>query len=125
MKRSVRILVVCCIAVFLGTWAWCQDEVMVLKGDDPKGLKRSPVSFPHERHAQLVECTLCHHDYDAYGANKGSEGQKCADCHGHSSVSNPVPLQRAFHEQCMSCHERLHAREGRNLPVMCGQCHKR
>lgn len=125
MKRRAQILVVCCIAVFLGTWAWSQDEVIVFEKGGGKAVQRPGVSFPHEKHAQLVECTRCHHDYDAYGVNKGSEGQKCADCHGNPSVTNPVPLQRAFHDQCLSCHERLHAREGRNLPVMCGQCHVR
>ncbi len=125
MKRGVRILSGCGIIFFLVSWAWSQEDVIVFKGDGKGKRERPAVSFPHERHAQLVECTLCHHDYDVYGVNKGSEGQKCADCHGQSSGRNPIPLQRAFHEQCLSCHERLQAREGRNLPVMCGQCHVR
>lgn len=123
MMRSALALVGGLIVIFTVSWAWPQEDVIVFKGDGKKSLERPAVSFPHEKHAQVVECTGCHHDYDIYGVNKGSEGQKCSDCHGNPSVQNPIPLQRAFHEQCLSCHERVHARQGRSLPVMCGQCH--
>ncbi|WP_425430176.1 cytochrome c3 family protein [Desulfacinum hydrothermale] len=54
----------------------------------------------------------------------GGEEQKCSTCHTAVADGNAVPLKRAFHLQCKSCDERLNSREGMNLPVMCGQCHK-
>ncbi|MGQ9749262.1 hypothetical protein [Desulfosoma sp.] len=51
MRRGAQIFVVCCIAVFLGTWARCQDEVIVFEKGGGKAVQRPAVSFPHETHA--------------------------------------------------------------------------
>jgi len=124
MKRTLCGAMACAVMALWVFSAWCQDDVMQLKSDGTKPRERPAVTFPHEKHAGLMECSRCHHDYDAYGVNRGSEGRRCAECHGDGSA-NPIPLQRAYHEQCLSCHERLNARQGRALPVLCGQCHVR
>ncbi len=124
MKRTLFGAIGCAILAAVVSLAWSQEEVMRLQGDGTKASQRPAVVFPHEKHAELMDCSRCHHDYDAYGVNKGDEGRRCAECHG-SGKANPVPLQRAYHEQCLSCHERVNARQNRNLPVMCGQCHVR
>jgi len=112
------------VALSAGPAVRAQDEVMVLEDEALAPLERPPVTFPHERHAEIIDCTRCHHDYDRYGANLGGDGQKCSTCHAADSQDGPMPLKRAFHLQCKSCHERLNSREGMQLPVMCGQCHK-
>lgn len=108
--------------------AFAQDEIIVL-GDDAFGqMERIPVSFPHERHTNAIEdCARCHHDYDAYGVNTGGEGQKCSECHvaEPNSQDNPVPLMRAYHQECKSCHGKLRREQSKLLPIMCGQCHVR
>lgn len=107
--------------------AFSQDDVMLLE-DDAFGVReRPPVEFPHAKHAELItSCVRCHHDFDAYGNNEGSEGQKCGECHGKAaSAKNRVDLGKAFHLQCKGCHEDLTANGKKSGPVMCGSCHKR
>ncbi len=106
MKRTALGVFGCTLMALWAALAWSQDEVMQLKGGGNRRLERPAVTFPHEKHAELMECSRCHHDYDAYGVNKGSEGRACIECHGNGGA-NPVPLQRAYHEQCLSCHERV------------------
>lgn len=102
-----------------------QEDVIVLTPQAPKGGQRPAVSFPHARHADLLDCLRCHHDFDKLGNNTGSEGQACADCHNASGQDKPITLTRAYHAQCKGCHTALNASERKKLPVMCGQCHIR
>jgi len=123
MKSLLWTAALCAVLVFFSS-GLCQDEVMVLESEELAPRERFPVTFPHERHAELMECLRCHHDYDAYGTNVGSEGQRCSDCHDREGDGNPVPLVRAFHSQCKSCHQKVGSGgKGTPLPVMCGQCH--
>lgn len=124
MKRILLGVIGCAVTALVVSLAWSQEDMMTLKGEGTTPSQRPAVVFPHEKHAELMECSRCHHDYDAFGGNKGSEGRRCAECHGNGGT-NPVPLQRAYHEQCLSCHERVNARQNRSLPVMCGRCHVR
>ncbi len=115
---------VLCAALMAASTGFGQDEVMVLKSEALEPHERALVSFPHERHADLIDCLRCHHDFDAYGGNVGSEGQRCSDCHDLKGSGNPVPLMRAFHLQCKNCHQKVEkSAEGAPLPIMCGQCH--
>ncbi|MEW5735405.1 MAG: cytochrome c3 family protein [Thermodesulfobacteriota bacterium] len=98
---------------------WAQDDVMTLTS--PESARRPPVSFPHAQHADTVDCAVCHHDFDRFGNNTGSEGRACNECHG--SQGNPEALSRAFHRLCAGCHAKKEIREEYNPPVMCGQCH--
>lgn len=101
-----------------------QEDVIVLAPQAPEESRRPAVSFPHARHADLLDCLRCHHDFDALGNNTGSEGQACIDCHD-AAGSNPVGPTLAYHIQCKQCHRALNASGHPPLPVMCGQCHRR
>ncbi len=101
-----------------------QDEMIELNSEELGIHQRPFVQFTHEQHAAVIECLRCHHDLDNYGNNLGSEGQPCSDCHTGNPGKNPVPLQKAFHMQCKSCHDQLLARGTPGGPLMCGECHK-
>ena len=106
--------------------AFCQDEVIMLDHDELGLHERPAVKFNHEKHQEAVsECTRCHHDYDEYMNNVGSEGQACSECHGKSGGDSGVALVNAFHLQCKTCHKALFAKDRKSGPVMCGQCHQR
>lgn len=87
-----------------------------------KSSNLSPVHFPHEEHMGFLECLDCHHDYkdgtntlDEDELYEGNPDIQCASCHnGEKSFS----LLRAFHRQCIQCHDT----EGQG-PVVCGECH--
>lgn len=129
MPRYV-VLIAGFIAAFLGVWGACPgeaaDETMVIDKKALGSVTRASVPFTHDKHGELIACARCHHEYDKYRANKGGEdGSSCSECHTPDGSKNPVTLINAFHIQCKSCHENLNASSGSNLPVMCGQCHRR
>ncbi len=105
--------------------AFSQDEIIKLNSEELGTHQRPVVQFTHEQHANVLECLRCHHDFDKYGNNLGSEGQPCSDCHARTSGKNPLPLQEAFHTQCKACHDQMLANGAPSGPVMCGECHKR
>ncbi len=89
-----------------------------------KEKQRTPVKFNHAKHViiKATGCAECHHT----GEKKIQPGQKeekpakCATCH-------PLPgdLQKAFHRQCIDCHNKM-KKEGKVTgPRMCGECHTR
>lgn len=102
-----------------------QDEIITLGLGEATPHQRPQVVFPHEQHAEAIVCMRCHHDFDEFGTNIGGDEQACAECHGATAGDNPIPLTKAFHLQCKSCHEDVARGGGRDLPVMCGQCHIR
>jgi len=102
-----------------------QEDEMLLAPSDAATQTRPPVVFPHAQHTERLECTRCHHDYDANGNNIGGDGQACTDCHTPTARTNPVPLMRAFHVQCRGCHQAALNTDQGTPPVMCGQCHRR
>jgi len=80
--------------------AFCQDEVIMLDHDELGLHERPAVKFNHEKHQEAVgECTRCHHDYDEYMNNVGSEGQACSECHGKSGGGHvrPMSSEMSFH----------------------------
>ena len=120
-------------ALILGSTLFClpfgfsQDDAVLLRHEVIRAHQRPPVKFNHDKHSETIECNRCHHEYDENGNNVGGdEGQPCSEFHGLvSTEENPVPLVRAFHIQCKTCHEGLLAKGERSGPVMCGQCHVR
>jgi hypothetical protein len=109
-----------------------QDDVMELQPEGVKNFERPLVKFSHGKHAQVINCSRCHHDYDKYGNNaiKGEEdveGRHCAECHEVKPVKgqNRLGLIDAFHMQCRGCHERMRAEDKTAGPVACGECHVR
>jgi hypothetical protein len=112
--------------IFSIALAFSQDDVIVLNHDEFGSHERPSVSLTHAQHAENINCTRCHHDYDAYGNNTGSEGQRCVECHTKVTTGkNSIALVEAFHVQCKSCHEDMAAAGKKTGPFMCGECHKR
>ncbi len=109
------------VAVSLG---FSQEHIIVINHQQIGSHQRAFVRFTHEKHAEVIDCSRCHHDYDQYGANIGGEGQACSECHGMNRA-NPISLIKAFHLQCKSCHSDLISKGRTKGPIMCGQCHKR
>jgi len=90
MKRTLCGAMACAVMALWVFSAWSQDDVMQLKSDGTKPMERPAVTFPHEKHAGLMECSRCHHDYDAYGVNRGSEGRRCANV---METALPIPFR--------------------------------
>ena len=122
----MRLLVLtCCLALFVVP-TYAQEEVITFDSKELGTHKRPPVRFAHEKHAEDIGCSACHHDYDVYGVNNSEdEGQRCAECHTNKALANPVPLMRAMHLQCKGCHQKLLDKGESGGPLLCGQCHTR
>lgn len=127
--KSLRWVLLILVQIALISAGYAQDDQIKLGDEALQPLQRPALVFPHERHTAVIDdCLRCHHDFDQYGVNTGSEGGKCSECHlkDPSPEDNPVPLVAAFHTMCKSCHQKVVVdRSGRKLPVMCGQCHVR
>lgn len=103
-----------------------EDEMLLVSGDAVQG-QRPPVSFDHELHMGLYECTACHHDYEN-GVNalneddlvEGNPAIRCGSCHDGQS---DVERQQAYHRQCIGCHIDERKAGQARAPEMCGSCH--
>lgn len=86
--------------------------------------QRPGVLFTHGEHMARTECTDCHHVF-ADGKNTWEYGMEtsCSACH-KAGDRGPLGLRRAWHGQCLGCHEEQKGVAGR-APVMCGECHVR
>lgn len=106
---------------------YSQDDASRLHHEELGKHQRPPARFNHDQHIDLIHCDRCHHEYDENGNNVGGdEGRACSDCHSVlATAENPIPLVKAFHIQCKTCHGNLLAKGERSGPVMCGQCHVR
>jgi len=111
--------------LFAAPMTFSQEDVIEIKSSELGIHKRPLVIFPHIKHEQVIECNRCHHDYDAFGNNRGEEGQTCSECHLKSAASNPNHQMKAFHLQCKRCHQNIAKKDGPKNPLMCGQCHVR
>lgn len=125
MKRIGLLAATCgilCLALGVGL---CQDDMRQVPTTAFKAPQRPAARFAHDDHnakAKLESCAVCHH-----GEKDGkpdleatSEGTPCAECHPLAATAGKTPLQRAFHRQCVGCHEA----SGKG-PLVCGECHVR
>lgn len=129
-RRKAPIALVAFAALTLGAtllvWmpkAFPQSEMTSLRSEALAPHKRLAVRFVHDAHnekAGLEDCAVCHHDAVKDGKmtmESSSEGIPCADCHA-ADAQKGTPLQRAFHRQCIECHQK-----GNKGPTACGGCH--
>jgi len=85
----------------------------------PGEMERPAVEFDHAAHTRALEeqgCTACH-TVDEEGLTprfKGTTGEMDRDA-----------LIDAYHDACMSCHQRRAAASLKSGPVVCGECHVR
>ena len=114
------LLVVLVLAAFVPL-AHSQDDTIVLNHKEIGKHQRPLVEFNHKLHAEnKLDCTRCHHDFDAFLNNRGGEGQTCDSCHKKEADDEQPSLKDAFHFQCKTCHETM-----KTGPVTCGECHVR
>jgi len=123
--RFVKVVSALILVAVFATSVFSQDAVIELNSEGLGVHQRPIVEFGHEQHADILECLRCHHNFDQYGNNTGSEGQPCSDCHTKAAGENPVRLQEAFHTQCKRCHEQVLEKSVASGPVMCGECHSK
>ncbi|OBQ46114.1 acidic tetraheme cytochrome c3 TmcA [Halodesulfovibrio spirochaetisodalis] len=86
--------------------------------------KYAPAVFDHDPHnekAGLEEnCIACHHggENGKMDMEDDTSGTPCVECHSVEKQRGVTPLRRAFHLQCITCHENQN-----KGPVQCKSCH--
>lgn len=77
-----------------------------------------PVTFPHTRHTESVDCADCHHPSASGG------GHRCGSCHASEGAGGAVSLEQAAHAEkvgkCWGCHLAKQARK----KLECENCHR-
>ena len=87
--------------------------------------KYAPALFDHDTHNEKAgledDCTACHHggENGVMDKEEDSSGTPCAECHMVTKEKGMTPLRRAFHLQCITCHEKQN-----KGPVQCKSCHE-
>jgi len=121
LMKYVKLLLVVLLFAALIPLAHSQEDTIILNHKELGNHQRPLIEFNHKLHAEnKLDCTRCHHDFDAYLNNRGGEGQSCDSCHKKEAEDNLFSLKDAFHSQCKGCHENM-----KTGPVTCGQCHVR
>jgi len=93
---------------------------------DEAANKKTPVTFPHAKHAkELVDsCTACHHKDEGLSLEADMEVRPCSTCHlDPESADMPGMREMSlkknpFHMICIDCHKA----EGKG-PKVCNDCH--
>lgn len=126
MKRKLLIPVLASLAV-MSLWGTLhsQEDIKTLSDPGFEKARRSAVPFMHDQHndkAKIADCKVCHHLYvkGKLDPSGDSAGTKCSECHDAKGSKGAMPLMRAYHRQCESCH----AEKGAG-PAACGECHPR
>lgn len=98
----------------------CVAQPVLLLDPAFKMPQRPGVPFDHDRHAEDLDCTLCHHSYEN-GQNIWEHDMqtRCSACH-EAGDRGRLGLRQAWHGQCVGCHE-----QSPKAPVTCGECHVR
>ena len=119
--RYIKLLLVVLVLAAFVPLAHSQDDTFVLNHKELGKHQRPLVVFNHKLHSEnKLDCTRCHHDFDAFLNNRGGEGQTCDSCHKNKADDGQPSLNDAFHMQCKTCHETM-----KKGPVTCGECHVR
>ncbi len=123
MKRLLLIPCLALAALCFSHLALGQEGMKELKPEAYKTRQRPPAVFKHDEHnqkAKVEECIRCHHGVENGKRSNtvSSEGTPCADCHKVKPTDGTTPLTKAYHSQCIGCHQKL-----QKGPLACGQCH--
>jgi hypothetical protein len=137
MRLKLLISAVLTVLVLSVATGWkasvAQEEEYVLAHEEIFGrLRRAPVGFAHEAHAEKLAdsgCGVCHHTPDdKTGKLAYIEGDErgCTECHGLEKEGSIPALREAFHGNCTPCHRNLIKSGDLNSgPTTCGECHKK
>jgi hypothetical protein len=125
IKLAASLLTIIALVIaYMAPVAFSQDDMTHVPVDAFGKLQRPQVAFEHDLHnekAGLEDCVVCHHgktDDGKQDLEYSSEGEPCSSCHEVDRTDDGTPLMRAYHRQCITCHEN----EGKG-PVVCGECH--
>lgn len=125
LKLAASMLTILALIIaYMAPMAYSQDDMTHIPVDGFAKLERPQVPFEHDAHnekAGLDDCVVCHHSMNDDGTQnleESSEGESCASCHEVERADGGTPLMRAYHKQCITCHEA----QGKG-PVACGECH--
>lgn len=116
--------IIALVIVYMAPVAFSQDDMTHIPVDAFSKLERPQVAFEHDAHnekAEVDDCVICHHSANDDGTQNiedSSEGESCESCHAVERDDDGTPLMRAYHKQCIGCHE-----EQAKGPVACGECH--
>lgn len=116
--------IIALVIMYMAPAAFSQDDMTMVPADAFGTLERPLVPFAHDAHnekAELDDCVVCHHsktDDGKMDMENSSDGESCASCHAVERTDGGTPLMRAYHLQCIDCHQK--ALKG---PVACGECH--
>jgi hypothetical protein len=101
------------------------------------------VTFGHQEHSEMFDCSACHHHTTGTGtqnetckkchsASEASDNVSCSDCHKHQKTAltanssaidtslyhiDKPGLKGALHLQCVGCHR------SESGPTGCQECH--
>lgn len=121
--QSARLLRLGCLAlslVILAPAAECVAQPTLLLDPAFPAPQRPGVPFDHDRHAEDLDCTLCHHSYEnSQNIWEPDMQTRCSACH-EAGARGRLGLRQAWHGQCVGCHE-----QSPKAPVTCGECHVR
>ena len=120
MKRMAIIILT---LVPLAVFAAMPDIITINNTGIFKEKQRPPVKFSHAKHIKIkaTGCADCHHTGEKKKGEPGPKGEtpsKCNVCH-----PRPDDLQRAFHRQCIDCHNKAKQEGKVTGPRLCGECH--
>jgi hypothetical protein len=102
MKKMLVLFAVVAVVTVSGFAAVAADAPGMVTYESKMG----NVSFDHDKHKGLGECSVCHHTGDQVG---------CKTCHG---VDAKAPnAKKAYHKQCKDCHKE------QGGPTKCKGCH--
>jgi len=92
-----------------------------------EGAKMAGVKFTHEKHTKdyKIDCKVCHHKEE----DPTKEVLKCSACHGLTGGTEKAPNapknMLAYHKNCIDCHQKVNAEQGKAAPTKCNECHKK
>ncbi len=128
MKAKIWTLAAIALAT-VAAWAVAGQEPPEVAVLDDCMKKRPAVTFPHQAHFELTECTTCHHKQEGLtieALESGVEVKRCAVCHlNPEEKSTPDCTQMSikrnpYHINCVNCHKESGSE---NAPTKCKDCH--
>ncbi len=122
-KTYIAVFTLMCVLFLAPEILFSQNSQPLFKDDNFTEPQRGPVFFNHYEHELNYDCAVCHHEYDEQGnllEGVASVDLRCSDCHSLEGNGDILPLRRAYHVQCKSCH--IEEKAG---PFACSECHIR
>lgn len=133
MKKSLMIslmvaALVCVFALPAVIAGNAAPDTIVMKAPEGAKATKTPVTFPHKKHAdQGIDCLVCHHKAADKAAAKSCAAAGCHVDASKAAKKDPKGFYQAFHNKknkasCLGCHK-AEKKAGKAAPVGCKDCH--